>query len=304
MSSPSGSSRYQTITLGTSALGTADDALESARALLFADDLLIDTSNGYAGGRSERVLGEALAELDPVARAAAEARIITKVDRDPETGRFDDERVLRSFEESLERLGIDRVRLLHLHDPYTVTFAEAMSEGGAVEALVRLKDEGLVDRIGIAAGPVPLLRRYVDTGVFDAVLCHNRFTFVDRSAAGLFAAAKQRDMTVFNAAPFGGGLLARGPQPGANYAYRPASEELRAWTADLEALCADAGISLPAAALQFSTRSPLIDRTIVGVSSQKRLDDLCALCAEEIPAELWAAIDALDPAPSPIDDTE
>lgn len=298
------------VVFGTSSLGAGtepgtpaeQEAIRTAAAML-QRDVLVDTSNAYVGGRSEQVLGAALAMLDGEDRRAAAARIITKVDRDPETGGFDGDRVRRSADESLTRLGVDRLTVLHLHDPYTVSFAEAMAPGGAVEALIGLRDSGVVDRIGIAAGPVPLVRRYVDTGAFDAVLCHNRFTLVDSSAASLFAAARARGMTVFNAAPYGGDLLARGPRPGASYGYRPASAELLAWTAELERICARSGVRLVDAALHFSLRSPLVDGTVVGVSSSARIDALLASAEHPLDEELWTAVRSLAPAPSPVDDS-
>lgn len=294
------------IILGTSGLGadpaSADAAVRTALALL-CSGYRVDTSNAYADGNSERMLGAALAALDSAERDAAASRIITKVDADPATGAFDADRVLRSFDESRERLGIDAVPLLHLHDPYSISVADALGPGGAVAALLRLKAEGAVASIGIAAGPVPLMRRYVDSGAFAAVLCHNRFTLVDRSAAPLFAAARDRGMTVHNAAPFGGDLLVKGARSGAKYAYAPASAELLSWTSELEQLCAEHGIPLAAAALRFSTRAGDIDATVVGVSSPERLAELIALHETPIPASFWDAVDRLRPAPTPIDDT-
>ena len=90
--------------------------------------------------------------------------VMTKVDADPVTGRFDGDRVRRSVEESLGRLGVDRLPLLHLHDPHAVTLAEALAPDGAVPALVRLRDEGVVDAIGVASGPPELAHAYVRTG--------------------------------------------------------------------------------------------------------------------------------------------
>lgn len=296
--------RPTALVLGTSGLGSGDEesAVDTAVALL-RSEYLIDTSNIYSGGASERVLGRALSTLAPEERASAAGRILTKVDRDPETGRFDADRVLRSVEESLGRLGVDQVPLLHLHDPYVLTVREALAPGGAVSALVRLREEGVAAAIGIAAGPVPLVQRYVDSGLFDAVLCHNRYTLVDRSAASLFRDAHERGMRVFNAAPFGGDLLARGPRDGARYQYKPASAELLAWTARAEAVCARHAVPLPALALSLSLRAETIDGTVVGVSSPARLDSLEQLAATEIPDALWGELDALGPAPSPIDDS-
>lgn len=292
------------LVLGTSGLGAGDqDAATATATALLRSGHLIDTSNAYAGGESERALGRALAALPPGERDAAAARILTKVDADPHSGAFDGDRVRRSVEESLERLGIDRLSLLHLHDPYSVSVGEAFAPGGAVEGLVRLKEERIASEIGIAAGPVPLVRRYVDSGVFDAVLCHNRWTLVDRSAASLYEAARDRGMTVYNAAPFGGDLLVRGPRPGARYAYQPIGEDLALWTARFFALCVDRGVAPASVALAFSTRSPHVDRTVVGVSSPERLAELLAFAAAPVPDDLWTELDLLGPAPSPIDDS-
>lgn len=204
------------ITLGTSGLGRHSEpgSAEERAAVEVAIDLLtsrhgfVDTSNNYAAGRSEAVLGIALREL-----GMDGSRVISKVDQDPETGVFDRDRVLRSFEETTARLGVDRLPLLHLHDPYSVSFEDTISIGGAVQGLIELRSAGVVDAIGVAAAPVPLMAKYVETGVFDAVLIHNRFTLVDHSAETVFADAKARGMAVFNAAPFGSGLLVKGRIP-------------------------------------------------------------------------------------------
>jgi len=292
------------ITIGTSALGEGTtpgspeeaQAVAAAQALLAGPFPLLDTSNNYGNGRSETVLGLALADMG----SRATARIATKVDRDGETGAFDRDRVLRSYEESLTRLGLDRVGILHFHDPYSVTFAEATGPGGALEGLRELRDAGAVDAIGIAAGPIPLMTRYVETGLFDVVLSHNRYTLVDRSAEPLFAAARERGMGVFNAAPFGAGILAKGSASRASYGYVEAPPELMAWIARAEQLCADHGVPLAAAALHFSLRSPLVDSTIVGIASTQRLEQLQQLRETVVPDALWSDLDALGSAPSPL----
>lgn len=294
------------ITLGTSSLGAGTipgdpgeaAAAELAHAMLHGPYALIDTSNNYAKGRSEAVLGLALAS-----GGTAEGRsVVTKVDQDPDTGAFDRNRVRRSFEESCERLGLDRIGLLHLHDPYSVTFEEAAAPGGAIAGMLELKEEGLVDAIGIAAGTVSLMRQYVSTGAFDVLLTHNRYTLVDRSALPLIEDAVDLGMGVFNAAPFGGGLLARGSASGATYAYTESPPELLEWVARVEQLCSRHAVNLPTAALHFSLRSPLVDSTIVGISSEKRIDQLERMRQTEVPPSFWAELDALGTPPSNITD--
>lgn len=297
------------LTFGTSGLGqdTAPGSSEEAAAVETALALLrsgafVDTARMYSGGRSEEVIGLALAELDPAERAEAAGRIITKTDRDGATDAFDADQVRRSHEQSLARLGLDRVRWLHLHDPYVIPFGEAEAPGGVIDAMVRIREEGAADAIGIAAGRTPVVTRYVHTGAFDMVLSHNRYTLVDRSATALFETARRRRMTTFNAAPFGGDLLAKGSAAGSSYAYQPVSPQLRAWTADVEALCADYDVPLAAVALQFSLRSPLVDSTVVTASSPARVAQIRDLAATPVPDELWVSLDAYPAAPTPIDD--
>lgn len=294
------------ITLGTSGLGRgtspgdADEAeaVALAAAMLHGPFALIDTSNEYARGRSEAVLGAAMATHG----VAPGRSIVTKVDRDLETGVFDRDRVLRSFEESCTRLGVERVGLVHLHDPYVVSFDEVMGPDGAVQGLLELRDQGLVDAIGIAAGHIGLTRSYVETGLFDAMLTHNRFTLVDDSARSLLIDARERGLGVFNAAPFGGGLLARGSASGAGYAYRASPVALLDWVRKAEAVCARHGVELATAALQFSLRSPLVDSTVVGVSHPARIQALAGALTVALPDELWHDLTALGAAPTTIDD--
>lgn len=282
--------RLSPITLGTSPLDDPD----LAEALLTGPYAAVDTSNAYAGGASETALGVALGRLGADHRA-----VITKTDAEPETRRFDRDRVLASFEESLQRLGLDRIELLHLHDPYSITIKEAFGPGGAVEGMRELKDQGLVDLIGIAAGTGSLMTEYVSSGAFDAVLSHNRYTLIDNSAESLFADARERGMVIFNAAPFGGALLAG---RGTSYAYQESTPELLAWVDRAKAVCADHGITLPTAALHFSLRSPLIDSTVIGVGSPERITQLEGLRSTQIPDDFWPALDRLGPAPSTITD--
>lgn len=278
------------ITLGTAFLGDQSDVDAIADALIASPLGHVDTSNNYAGGLSESALGGAIRRAGGLPPGKS---VITKVDRDG-AGVFDGDRVLRSLDESLTRLGIDHLPLLHFHDPYTVTFAEAMGGGGAVPALVRLRDEGVVDAIGIASGTMAQVHEYVETEVFDAVLSHNRFTLVDRTAEPTFRRARELGMTVFNAAPFGGGTLANGE---ARYGYQDMPAEFAAHVDRVRALARDFGIDLAAAALQFSLRSPLIDSTIVGVTRLEDLSALPGLRDAVVPGEFFAAVDALGPPP-------
>ncbi len=255
----------------------------------------MDTSNNYGGGSAERRIGRALAAAGGLPPGFV---LATKVDADPDTGDFSAERVKRSVEESLQRLGLDRVQLMYLHDPeYHLTFAEAMARGGPVEALTALRDQGVLAHLGVAGGPVRLMKEFIATGEFDAVLSHNRFTLVDRSAGPLMDDACQRGVAFVNGAPYGGGMLAKGPDVQPKYAYRPAGEAVQGAVRAMQRACAAHGVSLAAAALQFSLRDPRVTATVVGVSEPARIEEITALMSEQIPAGLWAELDSLSVGP-------
>lgn len=284
------------VTVGTSPLGKRPERGELlADAMLTSPYRQLDTSNNYANGESEKLLGGAIRRLGGL---PADKVVFTKVDADPVTGRFGAERVRRSFEESMTRLGLETVPLLHFHDPYMLEVAEAMAPGGPVEALIALRDEGLVGAIGIAAGKRALMEEYVRTDAFDAVLNHNRWTLVDRSADTLWNLATERRMTVFNAAPFGGGILAGSTTRGPKYAYSAASQDLLDFIERLENLASEWGIELAAAAVQFSLADPRIHSTVVGMSSIARLESLPKLIAADIPDGFWEAFRALGTPPA------
>lgn len=286
------------ITIGTSPLGKRPERGELlADAMLASPFRQIDTSNNYAAGESERLLGGAIARLGGLPAGKV---VFSKVDEHPVTGVFDADRVRRSFDETRERLGLDTLPLLHFHDPYSLEVSQAMAPGGPVSALLALRDEGAIGAIGIAAGKRALMEEYVRTDAFDAVLNHNRWTLVDRSAATLWNLATERRMAVFNAAPFGGGILAGSTTRGPKYAYSEASGDLLAFIDRMQGLAAEWGIELAAAAVQFSMGDPRIHSTVVGMSSIARLESLPGLASAEIPDGFWEAFHALGtPPPSP-----
>lgn len=254
----------------------------------------IDTSNGYGeDGSSERRIGAAIRRAGGL---PGHVVLATKVDPDPSTGDFSGERVRKSVQESMERLGVDRIALLHLHDPERISFAEGIAPDGPVRAMVELREQGLVEHLGVAGGPVGLLQQYLDTGEFEVVLSHNRYTLLDRSAEALFRSAAERGLGVLNAAPYGGGMLSKGPAVQQNYAYGVRDDRIREAAETMQAACQRYDVPLAAAALQFSMRSELIDSTVVGMSSPERLAQTLELAAVPIPDELWAELEPATPA--------
>lgn len=257
-----------------------EQAFETLRAVFESGKInFLDTAASYGDGESERRIGKVLEEIGGLPEGFV---LATKADRDLATGDFSGEQMRRSVERSLRLLGLDRLQLVYLHDPDHETYEHMMSPGGPVEVLQNLKEEGIIEHLGVAGGPVDLMIRYVETGIFEAAITHNRYTLVDRSAKPLLEAAARQGVPVLNAAPYGGGMLVKGPDAYARYAYQEASKELVERVRQMQEACREFGVPLAAAALQFSLREPGITSTIVGVSRPDHLQQTLELASHPI----------------------
>jgi D-threo-aldose 1-dehydrogenase len=266
------------------------NALAVLHAALDSPINFLDTAASYGDGESERRIGRFLRERGGL---PPDVVLTTKADRDLVTGDFSGAQMQRSVERSLRLLGLERLGLVFLHDPENTTFDAAMAPGGPVDVLRRLQADGLITFLGVAGGPIDLMLRFVDTGVFAAVITHNRYTLLDRSAEPLLERASSLGLGVLNAAPYGSGLLAKGPDAYPRYEYAAAPPELLARTRRMATVCERYSVPLAAAALQFSLRDPRISATIVGMSRPERIEQTLALAALDTPAALWSELDAL-----------
>ncbi|MBF9059024.1 aldo/keto reductase [Rhodobacterales bacterium HKCCSP123] len=289
------------IGFGTAALGGMPDtygygvddetAYATVREILDGPVNLIDTSRNYGFGRSEERIGKVIRERGGLPDGFV---ISTKLDRDMETGQFDGDRVRRSAEESLAALGIDRFQILHLHDPeHARSLDEITRTGGALDTLFRLKEEGLVEAAGIAMGRTDVLLPLLRDWPFDIVLNHNRFTLLNRSAQEAFALAQAKGMTVFNAAPYAGGVLAKGSDRVKRITYQVVDEEALAPVRRIEEVCSEYGAAPGAVALQFSMRQPFIGSTIVGVSKPERVRQTIEWATASMDDDVWKILDEL-----------
>jgi D-threo-aldose 1-dehydrogenase len=267
-------------------------ASETLRAVLGSPINFLDTAASYGDGESERRIGRMLEETGGLPEDVV---LATKADRDLKTGEFSGEQMRRSVERSLRLLGLDRLQLLYLHDPEHESFDHMMSDGGPVEVLVGLKQEGVIQHLGVAGGPIDLMIRFVQTDLFEAVITHNRYTLVNRTADPLFDVAAERGVAALNAAPYGSGILAKGPDVYARYEYREAPKEMVEQVRAIRDACREFDVPLAAAALQFSLKDSRIVSTILGMSRPERVEQTLDLATHPIPAELWERIDALAP---------
>ena len=297
------------ICFGTTALANMPDTygygVDEARARATLDAIFdgpigfLDTSRNYGMGESEKRIGDAIRARGGLPKGF---QISTKLDRNMETLKFDGERAQQSIEESLKALGVSSVDLLHLHDPeYASDLNDVTKKGGAIDALFRMKEQGLCKAVGLAAGRtdvmIPLMRDYD----FDAIISHNRFTLLNREATEMFELAKARNIAVINAAPYASGILAKGATKAPLFAYMPAGDDIKSRANAIEAICAKHGVPMGAAALQFSMNSPFVASTICGVSSPTRVQETVDWANFNIPAALWKELESV---PFDMDDPE
>jgi D-threo-aldose 1-dehydrogenase len=267
-----------------------EQALATIRTFFAGPINFVDTAASYGDGESERRLGIVLRELGGLPQGFV---LASKADRDLHTGEFTGEQMRRSVERSLRLLGLDQLQLLYLHDPEHISFEQAMAPGGPVETLQRCQQEGLIAHLGVAGGPIDLMKRFVETGIFSVAISHNRYTLLNTEADSFWDVCQRHGVAAINAAPYGSGLLAKGPSAYPRYMYSDASMELLERAHKLETICSSYGVPLAAAALQFSLRDPRITSTIVGMSRPERLTETIALAQYALPANLWRDLAAV-----------
>ncbi|MEU5478248.1 aldo/keto reductase [Streptomyces mirabilis] len=261
-----------------------------------------DTAPHYGIGLSERRLGTALRD-----RPRAEYTLSTKVGRlleptgadaggddladgfaVPATHRrvwdFSAEGVRRGIEASLERLGLDRVDIVYLHDPDDHA-EQAFHEG--YPALERLRSEGVVGAIGAGMNQAEMLTRFVRDTDVDVVLCAGRYTLLDHDAlTELLPAAQERGTSVVIGGAFNSGLLAD-PRPGATYNYATAPAELLDRALRLKEIAERHGTTLRAAALAFPAAHPAVASVLAGARSAHEVRDCVEQFTTQVPEDFW-----------------
>ncbi|WP_432155346.1 aldo/keto reductase [Streptomyces sp. bgisy153] len=264
-----------------------------------------DTAPHYGLGLSERRLGEALRE-----HPRDRYRISTKVGRrlEPADGTGDDraggfavpatdrrvwdftaDGIRRTLEASLERLGLDRVDTVYLHDPDDHA-EQAFREG--YPALEDLRSEGVVRAIGAGMNQSAMLTRFVRDTDVDVVLCAGRHTLLDHGAlTDLLPAALERGVPVVIGGAFNSGLLAD-PRPDATYDYGRAPADLVERALRLKEAAEHHGTTLRAAALACSAAHPAVGHVLIGARSAAEVDDCVRQFRTPVPAALWAELRA------------
>jgi D-threo-aldose 1-dehydrogenase len=295
------------------AMGTVEKALASGVRVF-------DTSPHYGNGLSESRFGAAL-------RGAPRAEIVvsTKIGRVmdpfagkpkrrpgdtspgfaggfPHTPRFDysHDGTMRSIEQSLLRMGLDRLDVVLIHDCDVWTHGKADAEprfkeamAGAYVALDKLRSEKVVKAIGFGINEADTCVKFAKAGDFDVAMMAGRYSLLVQTGLDEFLPlAKSKNMGVMLAGVFNSGILATGATPGATFDYAPASPEIVDRVKKIQRVCASHGATIKQAALQFAAAGPAVMSIVLGAVSPEEVETNVRDATATIPAGLWADLKA------------
>ena len=272
---------------------------------------LYDTAPFYGAGMAERRLGEMLAD-----RPRDEFVLSTKVGRllradvppAPEQSMgpggqdvfidtpdlnvkhdYSYDGAMRSLEESLERLGLDRVDLVLVHDPDNFPEFYQQTIDGLFPALAKLRDEGVISGIGVGINQAEMLVDFANDADFDCFLLAGRYSLLDHQSTldcGLLDVVKAKNIGIMLGGVYNSGLLAK-PEAGATFNYTDAPPEVIERAQQLQAVCERHGVPLMAAAVQFPVAEPGISAVLTGVRTPAEIEQNIEMFEFDIPPELW-----------------
>jgi D-threo-aldose 1-dehydrogenase len=304
---------------GTAPLGNLFRPLpeETARATLAAAKAAgfgyYDTAPFYGFGLSERRLGDAL-------RGRKDIILSTKVGRllKPVPGPVDEniarhgyatpmpfepvydysyDAVMRSFEASLQRLGLSRIDILYIHDIGRLTHGDEnearmaeLTRRGGLKALEELRATKVISGFGIGVNEIPACLEVMTHARLDVILLAGRYTLLEQTSLDeLFPRCEAAGTAIVVGGPYNSGILAVGTKSGAPlfYDYEPAPPQVIEKVRKIEAVCDRHGVPLAAAALQFPLGHPLVASVIPGLDSPQRVEQTLSLYGHKIPTGLW-----------------
>ncbi|TCO48848.1 aldo/keto reductase [Actinocrispum wychmicini] len=278
------------------------DAEATLQAAWDAGVRYFDTAPHYGLGLSERRLGKFLAGLPRASFVVSTkvGRLLEPIVADgldlangfavPRSHRrvwdFSADGIKRSVESSLERLGLDRVDVLLLHDPDD-HWETAAGEG--FSTLASLRSQGVVGAVGVGMNQWQMPARFIRETSIDVVMLAGRYTLLEQTAATEFLPlCAERGVSVLAAGVFNSGLLARAQiQDNAKYNYVEAPRELVDRAQRIASVCAQYDVTLPQAAVQFVLRDPSVASVVLGVKSAAQVERNARLFTEPVPGQLW-----------------
>lgn len=280
--------------LGTAPLGglfravAEEDALAVVERAYELGPRLFDTAPLYGSGLAERRLGQVLRDKPRAEIVVATKAGVQRVDDDGSAGDevfdFSYDGVLRSFEASLERLGLDRVDIVHIHDADD-HFEQALT--GAYRALDRLRSEGTIAAVGAGMNQSEMLTEFAREGGFDCFLLAGRYTLLDQSGlAELLPLCRDSGIAVIIGGVFNSGILAD-PVLSPVFNYEAAPPRLVEKALRIQAVCERNGVPLKAAAIQFPLGHAAVASVLTGCRSRAEIEENVRMFEYEIPSALW-----------------
>ena len=268
----------------------------------------VDTAPQYGLGRSEHLVGDALRERrEGVVLSSKVGRLLKPVDpAAQDKGNWVDplpfnqlydysyDGIMRSYQDSQQRLGLDRIDILYVHDIGVATHGVegnkplwAQLAGGGYKALRELRDTGAVKAIGLGVNEWQVLMDAFALGDWDVFLLAGRYTLLEQTSLDPFmTTCIQRGASVVIGGPFNSGILVGGDK----FNYAKAPDEVVAKVRAIEAVCRDFGVPLPAAALQFPLTHPAVCNVLPGPRSPAELDGILDWWDVKVPDELWTTL--------------
>jgi D-threo-aldose 1-dehydrogenase len=277
-----------------------------------------DTAPFYGFGLSERRLGDALRSRNDIVLSTKVGRLLKPVagpvDQNvPRHGYatpmpfapvydYSYDAVMRSFEQSLQRLGLSHIDILYIHDIGTLTHGDAnaariaeLTTGGGLRALEELRAAKVISGFGMGVNEIPACLEVMAHARLDVILLAGRYTLLEQNALDeLFPACAAAGTAIVVGGAYNSGILAVGTKTGAPlyYDYEPAPAHIIAKVRAIEAVCERHGVPLAAAALQFPLAHSLVASVIPGLDSSARVEQTLALYRHKIPAALWQDLKA------------
>ncbi len=299
----------------------AADTLTTAMAKGFR---YFDTAPHYGQGLSERRVGDALRGssdyvlstkagrlLRPAGYAAERHGFISPMPFDIEYD-YSYDGVMRSFEDSLQRLGLDRIDILYMHDIGAVTHGDdndrlfPIAMDGGYQAMDELRQSGRISAIGLGVNEYEVCEQALEYGDWDCFLLAGRYTLLEQKALDTFLPkCIDRNCSIVVGGAYNSGILATGVSGKGpwNYDYGPAPDTIVRKVAAIEALCTEFSIPMAAAALQFPLAHPAVASVIPGMGNVRRIEQTLNLIATDIPGDFWSALSKQglirDDAPTP-----
>jgi D-threo-aldose 1-dehydrogenase len=288
----------------------AHQTLETAQRAGFG---YYDTAPFYGFGLSERRLGDCLRRnhdvvlstkvgrlLKPVAGPVDESQsrhgFATPMPFEPVYD-YSYDAVMRSYEDSLQRLGLSRIDLLYIHDIGRLTHGEEnrtrmaeLTTGGGLKALEELRAAKAISGYGMGVNEVAACLEVMDHARLDAILLAGRYSLLEQTPLDeLFPRCEEAGTAIVIGGPYNSGILALGTKTGAvlYYNYEPASAQVIEKVRRIEAVCERYGVPLAAAALQFPLAHKLVASVIPGLDSPQRVEQTLGFYDQKIPSALW-----------------